>query len=56
MDHSYKQVFLFGIGEEFDVALPTVVADHGKTGTFYDYAIIRCNIDETPVHLVCFTG
>jgi hypothetical protein len=54
MEHSNKQVFLFGIGEEFDVTLTAMVADHGKAGTFYSWPIICDNIDKAPVHLVRF--
>ena len=32
MDHSDKQVFLPGIREELNVAQPTVMTYHGKTG------------------------
>ena len=54
MEHSNKQIFLFGIGEKFDITLPAMVADHGKAGTFYSWPVICDNIDKAPVHLVCF--
>ena len=31
MDHPYEKIFLSGIGEEFDVSFPAMMADHSKT-------------------------
>jgi hypothetical protein len=41
MEHSNKQVFLFGIGEEFDEHTAAVVAAECKTG---DPVFITCFI------------
>ena len=55
MDHSNKQVLLFGIWEKFDIPLPTTVADHGKAGYFISVTGGIFHFYESPVHLVCFS-
>ena len=56
MDHPNKQVFLPGIGEELNIPLAAVVADHGKAGNAVGLTVVIQNIRESPVHLVGFTG
>ena len=56
MDHPNKQVFLSGVGEEFQIPLATVVADHGKTGNAVVLPVVIQDIGESPVHLVGFAG
>jgi hypothetical protein len=34
MDHSNKQVLLFGVWKKLDISLSAAMADHGKTGNF----------------------
>ena len=48
--------FFAGIGEELNIPLATVVADHGKAGNAVGLTVVIQNIRESPVHLVGFTG
>lgn len=56
--HGYpnRQVFLSGVGKEFQIPLAAMVADHGKTGNAVSLPVVIQNIGESPVHLVGFAG
>ena len=54
MDHPYEQIFLFGIGEEFNVHLSAVMTYHCETGDFILVTVWICDPCKTPVHLVSF--
>ena len=56
MQHAYEQVLLSCIREELDKALAAVMAYHCKAGDPVFSAILRYDIDESPVHLETFTG
>ena len=56
MDHPNKQVFLPGIGEELNMPLSAMVANHSKAGNAVGPTIVIQNIRESPVRLVGFTG
>ncbi len=56
MDHPNKQVFLPGIGEELNIPLSAMVANHSKAGNPVGLPIVIQNISESPIHLVSFTG
>ena len=54
MDHPYKKIFLSGIGEEFDVSFPAMMADHSKTCDLIGSIGICIYLDKAPVHLIGF--
>ena len=56
VDHPNKQVFRPGVGEELNISLAAMVADHGKAGNAVGLTVVIQNIREFPVHLVGFTG
>ena len=56
MDHANEQILLPGIGEELNVTLPAMVADHGKACCAVDLPVVVQNICEAPVHLVGLAG
>ena len=55
MNHSDKQVFLPGVGEELNEHLPAVVADHRKTSHVKLLTCLIFSFDKAPIHLECFT-
>ena len=55
MDHSYKQVFLFGVGKELDVPFSAVMTDHSKACAAICLPGSVLYIYETPVHLICLS-
>jgi hypothetical protein len=56
MEHADKEVFLLGIRKELHVPLSAVVADHGEAGDPVNRSLVSFYMDESPVHLVGFTG
>ena len=56
MDHPYEKIFLSGIGEEFDVSFPAMMADHSKTCDLIGSIGICIYLDKAPVHLICLPG
>ena len=56
MQHTYEQVLLLGVGEEFYVAGSAMVTYHGKAGCLIALIGICMDIHESPVHLKDFSG
>ena len=56
VNHADKQVFLLGIGKEFDVPHTAMVADHDKAGCRKFVAEVILHFHEAPVHLKGFSG
>ena len=56
VDHSYKEVFLLGIGKELNIALSAMVADHSEASYAVALSIVVQHIGKAPVHLVSLTG
>ena len=54
MNYADKQVLLPCIREEFNIAVSTAMADHGKAGELVFLTPLRFYLDESPVHLVGF--
>lgn len=52
VDHANEQILLLGIGEEFDVSMTAMVADHGEAGCGVFSAVVVQNLGKAPVHLV----
>ncbi len=55
MNHSYEQVLLFCVREEFHVPFSAVVADHGEACGGQYIACMVLHLDEAPVHLEGFS-
>ena len=56
VDHSYKEVFLLGIGKGLNIALSAMVADHSEASYAVGLSIVVQHIGKAPVHLVSLTG
>ena len=56
VDHSYKEVFLLGIGKELNIALSAMMADHSEASYAVALSIVVQHIGKAPVHLVSLTG
>jgi hypothetical protein len=56
MDHTDEEILLAGIGEEFDIAFSTAMADHGKAGNPIGFSLFGLHFDESPIHLVGLAG
>lgn len=54
MYHPNKKIFLSGIGKEFDISFPAVMADHSKTCSLIGCTCIRIYLYKSPVHLIGF--
>ena len=55
MNHANEQILLFCIGEEFDIPLTAMVADHCKASYGVFRSVIVQNLSKSPVHLVSFS-
>ena len=56
MNHTNKQIFLFGIWKEFYVTFATMMTNHCKTGYFIRSVIVCIDINKSPIHLIAFTS
>ena len=56
MKHANKKILLFGIWEEFNKSLSTMMTDHSKTGDSDRNILICINFYKTPVHLIGLSG
>lgn len=54
MDHPNKKIFLSGMGEEFDISFPAMMADHSKTCNLIGSIGICIYLNKAPVHLIGF--
>ena len=56
VEHTDKQILLFGVRKELDISLSAMVADHGKTSCSIVSTGSVLHMHEAPVHLICFSG
>lgn len=52
MEHTNKEVFLFGIRKEFYISFTAMMANHCKTSNFIRTIIPCINVYKSPVHLI----
>ena len=55
VQHADEQVLLASIGEELQIALPTMTTDHDETSQLVQPPVVVDGIDEAPVHLETVT-
>ena len=55
MNHANERILLFSIGEELNIPLTAMLADHCEASCGVCRSVIVQNLGETPVHLVGFS-